>query len=270
MIISYSRPALSWTLVNATAVTDLDRMTNGRPTSKVRLLVDDTFTITGSAVGGFSPKLCGLESVSLDIGTSVTCAFKRASDGGYTYESKTYTVKEADDGSRHVWFAYPDGLDDVVGVQFTITMGDLGSPPEAYVDIGELWVGPGATLNSLQTQSNRSARYSRQQTSGYGQPYPVRRNAGSVHTIEVLPTDYNGAYVDTNNFRHIRSQIENYETCVVVSIPATPYQNAVQIDDEVVNRHAALGFMSSSGVDIGVDQAHFKMQLEFTQVPRTV
>lgn len=268
MIISYDRPILTWIASNATFLTDQDRMSNGRATSATRLLADGTFTLTSGFDGSsIVPKLAGLVGVSLDVGTSVTCAFKRAADGSHSYQSQTQTVKKRDDGSKAVWFGYADGLDAVVSVQFSVTLASVPSGG-LTLDIGEAWIGPGRSVCAKATYGINSQSFGKQQLSNYGQPYPTRRNFAYAHDLELSPSYYDGTFADAASLQYIRTKLQNFAICAIVPIDQTPFQGTHTIDPDYVNRHAALCYMT--GDSLTEDQTTWALKATFNEIPATL
>lgn len=267
MIISHTRPDILWTLTNGTFVTEQSRLTNGRVTSATRILADDDLLLAGTFNGGeIVPKLAGLIAVSLEPGTMVTCSYKRDGDSGYPYQSQTQPVVQAADGSKNVWFAYPEGLDAVTDVQFSIPLSNI---PTAglYVDIGEMWVGPGSEYKVQPTYTLGLDRLSRQQLSIYGQPYPVKRSYKRSHVIQLIPTRYNGAFVSTDNHITLSSAIARFETCAIVPITSAMFDGISAIDADYVNRHAALCYAEDIR-PLELEDKFFTSEFTFTEIPR--
>lgn len=141
MLISYSRPAITWTLTGTGAawLTDADALTNGRPSSVSRVQWSSgSLGLRGIWTDAFTPRVVALLGLTLPVGTVISLSFRRPADADYTYLAGTYQqpVTQLPDGSRCVWFTLPAGLDPVVGVTYTIA-GVAG-----IFDIGEAWVGP--------------------------------------------------------------------------------------------------------------------------------
>lgn len=137
MLISYSRPAITWSLIGATWLTDADALTDGRPASVARVQAAGAMTLRGTWASGFAPRVVALLGLTLAVGTQVKLAFRRAADAGYTYLADVYaqSVTQLPDGSRCVWFVLPSGLDPVIGVEYRIASG------AGTIDIGEAWAG---------------------------------------------------------------------------------------------------------------------------------
>lgn len=158
MLISYSRPAITWSLIGAGAAWLSDdagaALTNGRPASVSRLqwlsgaqTTASILTLRGVWGSAFAPRVLSLLGLTLPVGTLITLAFRRSADAGYTYQADiaSQRIVQLPDGSRCAWFVLADGLDPVIGVEFRIhndVNGAAAIAADSTFDMGEAWVGP--------------------------------------------------------------------------------------------------------------------------------
>ncbi|MGS1128463.1 hypothetical protein ACVCL3_15820 [Rhodanobacter sp. UC4437_H4] len=158
MLISYSRPDITWSLIGTGATWLSDdagaALTNGRPASVSRLqwlsgaqTTASILTMRGVWGTAFAPRVLALLGLTLPAGTLITLAFRRPADAGYTYQADVASqrVVQLPDGSRCAWFVLADGLDPVIGVEYRLHNDVSGSASIAAgsaIDVGEAWVGP--------------------------------------------------------------------------------------------------------------------------------
>lgn len=158
MLISYSRPAITWSLIGAGAAWLSDdagaALTNGRPASVSRLqwlsgaqTTASILTLRGVWGSAFAPRVLALLGLTLPVGTLITLAFRRSADAGYTYQADiaSQRIVQLPDGSRCAWFVLADGLDPVIGVEFRIhndVNGAAAIAADSTFDMGEAWVAP--------------------------------------------------------------------------------------------------------------------------------
>lgn len=158
MLISYSRPAITWSLIGAGAAWLSDdagaALTNGRPAAVSRLqwlsgaqTTASILTLRGVWGSAFAPRVLALLGLTLPVGTLITLAFRRSADAGYTYQADiaSQRIVQLPDGSRCAWFVLADGLDPVIGVEFRIhndVNGAAAIAANSTFDMGEAWVAP--------------------------------------------------------------------------------------------------------------------------------
>lgn len=190
MLLSYNRPAITWTLAGdgAAWLTESDVLTNGRPAAAARLqwlsgaqTTASVLTLRGAWDTAFSPRLVGLLGLTLPVGTLITLAFRRAQDAGYTYLAgqASQRVVQLPDGSRCAWFLLANGADPVIGIEYRIANdvdGVATIAAGAVVDVGEAWVGPTVELA-------HGADWSESETD----PSTVRRSKGSQVFVAEQP-----------------------------------------------------------------------------------
>lgn len=272
MIISYSRPRLTWTLDGATALTDLDRLTNGRATSACRLdgggdssgAITMTATFSGSQI---VPRLAGIIGTSLPAGTSVTCSYIRTGDASYGYQSQTLSIVQRRDGVNVVWFALPEGVDACYGVRFTFDASALLTSSGLLVDIGEVWVGPGSSLCITPDYTASNDSHSDLETSVNGQPFRVERQSSVLHKLKFAPAKFTEFFGDlTKDIAFIRQACNEYRPCAVVPIYSTPYQNEAP-SDTIINQQAAFGYVRSIGEVAANPAPLFSGNMDFVEIP---
>lgn len=156
MLISYSRPAITWSLLGAGAawLTDADALTNGRPSSVSRVqwlsgaqTTASVLTLRATLATACAPRVLALLGLTLPVGTLIRLAFRRTADSDYTYlaDVPQQRVVQLPDGSRCAWFVLAAGLDEVIGVEFRLVNDVAGAAAiaaSAAIDIGEAWIGP--------------------------------------------------------------------------------------------------------------------------------
>ena len=273
MIISYSRPKLTWTLTGATALTDVARLTNGRATSACRIDCggDSSGEVTMAATFGGSqivPKLAGIIGTSLAAGTNVTCSYIRTGDAGYGYQSQTLPVIVRRDGVRVVWFALPDDVDACYGVQFSFDATAQIDSGGLILDFGEIWVGPGASLCITPSYAAAAKTHSDLALSVNGQPFRVVRQTSTEHNLTLRPYGFDDVFgAPGTDIESIRQACSEYAPCAVVPMTREAFSGRGAMDSAIINRQAAFGYVQDIG---GISASHapyFDVAMKFIEIP---
>lgn len=270
MIISYSRPKLTWTLTGATFLTDYDRLTNGRATSATRIDVATgpvamTATFSGSQI---VPRLAGIVGTSLAVGASVTCEYIRTGDAGYGYQSQTLPVVQRRDGVRVVWFALPDAVDACYAVQFSFDATSQMDSSGLTLDFGEVWVGPGASLCITPDYSASTSSHSDLASSVNGQPFRVVRQSSVEHALRIGPATFAKVYGNpAADLAAIRQACSEYAPCAVVPMTREAYSRVAVDDPAIINRQAAFGYAKNIGAISANPAPMFSVGMTFVEIP---
>lgn len=203
MLISYSRPAITWSLIGAGAAWLSDdagaALTNGRPASVSRLqwlsgaqTTASILTLRGVWGSAFAPRVLALLGLTLPVGTLITLAFRRSADAGYTYQADiaSQRIVQLPDGSRCAWFVLADGLDPVIGVEFRIhndVNGAAAIAADSTFDMGEAWVGPTVEIPHEAGWARGVADPTQVRRSYGGQPFGRTRRSWRTLKLRFAP-----------------------------------------------------------------------------------
>lgn len=277
MLISYSRPeSISWSLAGtgASFLTDAARLTNGRPESGTRVqwlsgaqTTSSRLDIRASWPQGSVIRMCGLVGVTLPTGTKIACSLRRAADSGFDYLTLETRVVRRLDGARVAWFAF-DATEESIGAEFAIfndVNGVASIAADSVFDVGEAWIGQGATWCIRPQYESGRNDLSKMVKSIGGQPYPVRRRADAVSQIEVSPVLYGQAFGAQGSIEDIRERLLAFEPCVVVSIASEPFKRA-PVDPAIVNQRSEFGYCGSAGPIKG-EAPRWVFSAQFTAPP---
>lgn len=239
MLISYNRPSIAWSLVGAGAAWLSDdagaALTNGRPAAASRLqwlsgaqTTASVLTLRGTWGNAFAPRVLALLGLTLPVGTLVRLAFRRPADAGYTYLADTYTqrVVQLPDGSRCAWFALPDGLDPVIGVEYRIVNDVNGSASiaaGAAFDVGEAWVAPTSAFKLRRTVQDKITDPTVRRRSYGSQTYASPRLPYRSLALELVPQ----RDASISSVRAVRGQVLQAQRVALVPVEADIYGTAL-------------------------------------------
>lgn len=236
MLISYSRPPITWSLIG-TGTTWLSddagaALTNGRPASVSRLqwlsgaqTTASILTLRGVWGTAFAPRVLALLGLTLPVGALVTLAFRRPADAGYTYQADVASqrVVQLPDGSRCAWFVLADGLDPVIGVEYRLHNDVSGSASIAAgsaIDVGEAWVGPTVEVEHESGWARGLVDPTRVQRSYGGQAFGRARRSWRTLKVRLAPADVaevNGAgLAGGSDWEQIEAALLAGSPCAVV------------------------------------------------------
>lgn len=239
MLISYSRPAITWSLVGAGAAWLSDdagvALTNGRPAAASRVqwlsgaqTTASILTLRGVWAIAFAPRVLALLGLTLPVGTLITLAFRRPADAGYTYlaDTQQQRVVQLPDGSRCAWFILDAGMDPVIGVEFRLVNdvnGTASIAAGAAIDIGEAWMGPTFEVCARRTMQDHVIDPTVKRRSYGSQTFASRRLPYRSVQLELVP-QRDSKIADV---RAVRGQVMQAERVALVPVETDVYGTAL-------------------------------------------
>lgn len=210
---------------SATHVTTLAGVVDGRAGGLTRLAWGGSVgspnaseQVTVSSAASCSPRLAALVNLEgLPAGLSVDVALKKASGGGYTYESQTVETHLTPSGDVCVIVTWPDGLDECNGVRFTVSnTGDVVAFDDEF-SLGEAVLADGLEVNLGSDWSRGISRPAGENVSKSGQLYlqPVPR--GRSLNLSMTPQLIDGALLDAGSVSDLQMALAEDPRCVVIA-----------------------------------------------------
>ena len=234
MLISYSRPAITWAIAGtgASFVTSSSALTNGRPADTTRITwtsnvpsTGDTVTLTGTLANSISARLAGflLPNISTAVpdGVKITVSGK-LSGGAVALNGNSTSIRTAllPNGAAAAWFAFPAAtIDTIIVTIYNDRNGSTWATASQNVDLGEIWIGKGADFdiaNDLQID-NQGGLLQRQ--SHNNQAWPLAVQPFRVATANLLPmteTVAIGPNSAQDDFQTVLNAISTAATAVIV------------------------------------------------------
>ena len=281
-LILHSRPSgIAWT--GPTYLTSTDAMNDGKPARATRV------EFAGGAIGNsVSPvatwptaKVIRGGWLIIDrggvAGIKIEVRGKRPADGGYTYvlggNALTQRTVERDDGTIAIAWAFDDGLDAIIGLEFKIFDDANGAVwVDDYFDIGEVFFGEGTEVNIRREFSHELDDPTIVEHSIGNQPHVVERKRAEIIGIDICPVTWDDAYMSGDSLRRLRERLVGGKDCAIIVAfrePATGSAGA--IDYDVVQATTWFGKCTELGTLRSVSEgARWAMEMTFRESPGRV
>lgn len=297
MLISYSRPAITWAIAGtgASFITDSSALTNGRPADATRIqwlsgaqTTASTVTLTGTLATPISARLAGflLPNIPTAIpdGVKVTVSGK-LSGGAVALNGNSTSTRTAllPNGAAASWWVFPAAtIDTIIVTIYNDRNGSTWATAGQYVDLGEIWVGKGADFqiaNDLQVD-NQGGLLQRQ--SHNNQAWPLAVQPFRVATVNLSPmteTVAIGPNAAQDDFQTVLNAISTAQSAVIVpaylSRAYGPSQNGTPpptittatINQQRLTRTAMLGVVNQPIKFQGNGDQYFTSPIVFGESP---
>jgi hypothetical protein len=136
MLISHSRPRMSFFATQGSFIDDPAVLASGRPGETARIVAPGSGTVAFDAVFDtpISPRLVGLLNLTFPVGSPVTVSISSPAGPAQTW---TQPIVALPRGERVCWLLLDADLPAASSISVTIEGGAAGTQ-----DIGEFWIGP--------------------------------------------------------------------------------------------------------------------------------
>lgn len=288
MLISYSRPGMTFTITSGTFVTSSAALINGRPADVTRIqwpagaqTLTTTVAITGSLTGGAITARCAALLLP-NLGTAIPAGVKVTASGqlsgsavalgGNSLSCRTVTLPN---GATAVHFVFPPvSIDTIIFTIYNDLNGSTWAAASQYVDLGEVWCGKGADFAVQENLKRDMAGGILQRASHNNQRWPLLpNNAYRTYQPQFVPmteTMLIGPLSFQDDFETVANALNTQGTTVIIpeylnsytgaaSLTAVPTINTTTINQQRLNRFFMLGSpdvpvswtKSGSGFNIG-------------------
>lgn len=279
MLISYTRPAIVWSIVNnnpthaiVTAPNGLAALSNGRPADPTLLLwtqtgasaIGDSFSLVATLSTPITPRCAAMLMSNIasaippgvKIVTTATLAAANVPLGGNSAIQRAQLLAN---GSAASWFAFPPGVGNVDTFVYTIFNDRNGatwlpSSAATLFTVGEGWVGKGSDFAIDLSADDELDGGLLQRASHNNQAWPLQVQPFRVLTVRLVPMQESAvigpAAANQDDFQTVRNAIATSPCCVLIPAYLKPG-----------NLNALTGVPNVTSGTISVPRLHRSAQL---------